>query len=295
MNHAEGKGGRFFDVSDPFADPTDRGRAMSGIVPPLPTAEAGNIRLETLLSAIVETSDDAIFTCDTDGKITSWGATAERLFGCRPDEVVAHRLATLFPEHLRGAATSVISRVLAGDRIKHFETEVQRPDGMPMPVSLSLSPIFVDGQRPAGLVVIARDITEQRLAQAALAEVTVRLQEGEALAHVGSWLWDLRTGTVQWSNEFHRIHGVDPLDFGGTFDAYLETVFIDDRARIRDAMEESVAAGRTFEGEYRIMGRDLRVLHVRAQPTYGSDGAVVGLRGIGQDVTEAAPVSDAPY
>jgi PAS domain S-box-containing protein len=270
---------------------------MSGIIPPLPTVEAGNILLETLLSAIVETSDDAIFTCDTDGKITSWGATAERLFGCRADEVLAHRLGTLLPEHLRGAATSVISRVLAGDRIKHFETEVQRPDGMPMPVSLSLSPIFVDGQRPAGLVVIARDITEQRLAQAALAEVTVRLQEGEALAHVGSWLWDLRTGTVQWSNEFHRIHGVDPLDFGGTFDAYLETVLIDDRDRIRDAMEESVAAGRTFEGEYRIVGaeHDLRVLHVRAQPTYGSDGAVVGLRGIGQDVTEAVPVSDAPY
>lgn len=261
---------------------------MSNVVPPLPPATARNILMETLVSAIIETSDDAIFTCDGEGKVTSWGVTAERLFGCRAQEVVAERLDTLFPEHLRSEVSSVISRVLAGDRIKHFETEVQRPDGMPMPVSLSLSPIFGDSQRPVGSVVIARDITEQRLAQAALAEVTVRLEDGEALAHVGSWLWDLRTGTVQWSNEFHRIHGVDPLDFGGTFDAYLETVVIDDRERVRAAMEESVAEGRTFEGEYRIVGadHDLRVLHVRAQPTYGSDGSVVGLRGIGQDVTE---------
>ena len=47
------------------------------------------------------------------------------------------------------------------------------------------------------------------------------MEEGEALAHIGSWLWDLRTGAVQWSAEFHRIHGVDPLDFDGTFESHL--------------------------------------------------------------------------
>lgn len=69
------------------------------------------------------------------------------------------------------------------------------------------------------LVAVVRDITEQRLARAILAEVEFRLREGEALSHIGSWLWDLRTGAVQWSTEFHRIHGVDPFDFDGTFDS----------------------------------------------------------------------------
>ena len=74
---------------------------------------------------------------------------------------------------------------------------------------------------PVAAVLIGRDITEQRLAQASLAEVEARVRESEALANVGSWLWDLRTGTVQWSDEFHRIHGVDPLDFDGTLEAHL--------------------------------------------------------------------------
>jgi PAS domain S-box-containing protein len=263
---------------------------MSSAVPFEPPPVAGDITMETLLTAIIETSDDAIFTCDNDSNVTSWGATAERLFGSRADEVMGRPLHDLFSEHLRSEVQSVISRVLAGDRIKQFETEVQRPDGMPMPVALSLCSIFDDGRMPVGSVVIAHDITEQRLAQATLAEVTVRLQEGEALAHVGSWLWDLRTGTVQWSNEFHRIHGVDPFDFGGTFDAYLNTILIEDRERVRAAMEESVARGKTFEDEYRILRaeQEVRVLHVRAQPSYGSDRRVVGLRGIGQDVTERA-------
>lgn len=254
--------------------------------------------LDSMVNAIVETSDEAIFTCDTNENITSWGATSERLFGSRADEVIAHRLDSLFPDHLRSEVRSVVSRALAGDRIGHFETEVQRPDGMPMPVSLSLCPIFGDGQLPEGSVVIARGITEQRLAQAALAEVTVRLLEGEALAHVGSWLWDVRTGTVQWSPEFHRIHGIDPLDFGGTFEAHLDTVLAEDRDRVRAAIEESVAHGTRSEGEYRIMiaDHDVRMLHVRAQPTFGSDGTVVGLCGIGQEMAEPADeYLDAPY
>ena len=72
-----------------------------------------------------------------------------------------------------------------------------------------------------GIVGVARDITEQRLAQAALAETEARLREAEALAHVGRWLWDVGSGAVQWSEELHRIHGIDPRDFDGTLEAHL--------------------------------------------------------------------------
>jgi PAS domain-containing protein len=89
---------------------------------------------------------------------------------------------------------------------------------------------------PVGAVVIARDVTEQHLAQATLAEIDARMEEGEALAHIGSWLWDLRTGAVQWSAEFHRIHGVDPLDFDGTFESHLGLIHPEDRDRVRAAM-----------------------------------------------------------
>ena len=100
---------------------------------------------------------------------------------------------------------------------------------MPQPVSLSLCSVLDKRGSNVGAVVIVRDVTEQHLAQATLAEVDARMVEGETLAHIGSWLWDLRTGAVQWSAEFHRIHGVDPLDFDGTFESYLALVHPDDR------------------------------------------------------------------
>ena len=105
-----------------------------------------------------------------------------------------------------------LRRCTPATTVRHFETEMLRKDGMPMPISLSTVPGRRAGRRTSSGVgrSIARDITEQRLAQAALAEVEARVRESEALAHVGSWLWDLRTGAVQWSDEFHRIHGRRP-------------------------------------------------------------------------------------
>jgi PAS domain S-box-containing protein len=242
---------------------------------------------EAVLSAVIAMSDDAIFTCDAGGKVVTWSATAERLFGRSAAEVTGGPFDVLFPRHLSDEVQTVVASIGAGDRVTHFETEAVRPDGMPLPVSLSFCP--VDGSSgSAGAVVIVRDITEQRLAQATLAEVETRVAEGETLAHIGSWLWDLRTGAVQWSAEFHRIHGVAPLDFDGTFESYLSLVHPDDRRRLRAAMEESVHSGRPFNGEYRVISSpaDEHMVQVRAQPTFGSDGKAVGLRGIGQDVTE---------
>ncbi len=250
---------------------------------------------EALLRAVIETSDDAIFTVDALGEIATWGATAERLFGCSAGGVVGHPLFRLFAPHLGDEVAAMMARVAAGERVTHFETEVLRPDGMPVPISLSVCPVGPgDGdQQPSVAVVVARDVTEQRLAQAALAEVEVRLEEGEALAHVGSWLWDVRTGTVQWSTEFYRIHDLDPRDFDGTFESHLGRVHPEEREGLRAEMERSVASGRPFQREYRIVRPDgeVRVLRVRAQPTVGSAGTAVGLRGIGQDVTERSEVA----
>ncbi|MGO8862532.1 MAG: PAS domain-containing protein [Acidimicrobiales bacterium] len=252
-----------------------------------PEASADSIGAAVLLAAIIALSDDAIFTCDGTGGVISWSASSERIFGRSEGEVRGGPLHLLFPGHLSRDVQGVMANVLKGDRVRHFETEVLRPDGMPLPVSLSLSTLLDVQGVPVGAVVIARDVTEQHLAQATLAEVDARMEEGEALAHIGSWLWDTRTGVVQWSTEFHRIHGMDPLDFDGTFESHLGLIHSDDREIVRAAMVQSVESGRPFNAEYRVVrpDRQVRRVQMRAQPTFGSTGKAVGLRGIGQDTT----------
>jgi PAS domain S-box-containing protein len=241
-----------------------------------------------LLDAIWDICDDAICSLDATGVLTSWNRSAERIFGFAVADVLGEPFECLFPDHLRRAAEEVVVLANRGERVTHFETEILRKDGMPLPISLCASPVHdVEDDHVVAIVVIARDITERQLTQAALAEAEARMRESEALARVGGWLWDVRTGSVQWSDQQHRIHGVDPLDFDGTLDGHLACIVPDDRDRVRAAMEESVASGKTLDEEYRIRRPDgqERLLYVRASPAVGSAGTVVGLRGIGQDVT----------
>ena len=124
-----------------------------------------------VLEAGVEASDDAIFSHDPDTRIASWNRSAERIFGYPAAEAVGRLTAMLFPDHLQPDIVVLLDTVLAGDRVHHFETEARRKDGMQLPISLSISPVVDGAGRTAGSVLIARDITEQRVAQATLAEI----------------------------------------------------------------------------------------------------------------------------
>jgi PAS domain S-box-containing protein len=240
-----------------------------------------------ILEAFADAASDALVAQDREGRITTCNRSAERMFGYREDELVGQTVAFLFPPHLQAEVKAVLETVATGERVDHFETEAERKWGMPVPISLSLRPVLDRSGAVVGTVLVAQDLIERRLGQATLAEVEARLSGGEAQVHVGRWVWDVGTGAVQWSDELHRIHGVDPLDFAGTLEAHLDVIHPDDRGDVAAAMEVAVSSGRPFEAEYRVVRPDgeLRVIYARAEPAIGSADLVVALRGIGQDVT----------
>ncbi len=253
------------------------------MVDPIERVAAATLELFADLSSL------ALFSQDVDGRIASWNRGAERIFGYSATEVRGETLVALAPGHLRADLESIAQRVAAGERVDRVFTEIQRKDGMLVPIALSVSPVVESSGSFIGAVGVVQDLTETRLAQAALAEVEQRFGEWESLAHVGRWLWDVGTDAVQWSDELHRMHGVDPLDFEGTLAAHLSVVHPDDRERIRSQMEGAVASSQPFEDEYRIAGDEAtRWFAIRAEPAIGSSGDVVGLRGVSQDITVSA-------
>jgi PAS domain S-box-containing protein len=241
------------------------------------------------LAAVLESTPDAIFTLDTQGVIQAWNHGAERLYGYEAHQAIGLPGSSLFPAGHHEEAGMAIECVLAGEPVQLFETEARRDDAVLVPVSLNLWPVRDRAGEVVGISVIARNLTEERLAQAALAESEVRLKESESLVHVGGWVWDVGTGAVQWSEELHRIHGLDPARFAGTIEAHLDLVHSADRQRVRAAMTAAVSLHRPLETEYRIVRPDgsVRHLYTRAEVALAPSDAVVvaGLRGICQDVT----------
>lgn len=125
------------------------------------------------LAAIVESSDDAILSKDAEGVITSWNPGAERIYGYTAAEAIGRPIGMLIPPHRSGEERRILDRVLAGERLEHYETERLTKDGRMLVLSLTVSPIVGRSGEVVGASVIARDITAR---QRSLALAT-RLQE----------------------------------------------------------------------------------------------------------------------
>ena len=251
----------------------------------------GSADMQTVadLVAIVERSSDAIVTCDGDGRVLTWNRGAERLWGWGPAEVLGRpALELLFPEHVRPRMAALKERVLAGEALEDVEVDACRRDGYPVDIVLNCFRLLDGADEVRGMSLIARDVSEQRLYQRTLAETETRLREAEALAHAGMWLWDTATDAVQWSDELHRIHGLEPRQFEGTIAAHLAPVVPEDRRRVAAALASAVATGSDLGLGYRIArpSGEQRWISARGSVTVDSSGRPVGLRGICQDVTE---------
>ncbi len=120
------------------------------------------------LAAIVASSDDAIVSKDLNGRITSWNAAAERMFGWTADEVIGKSITILIPADRQAEEDYVLSQIRQGNVVDHFETVRQRKDGSLLNISVTISPIHGPDGTVVGASKIARDVTEQlRLRQAA--------------------------------------------------------------------------------------------------------------------------------
>ena len=115
------------------------------------------------------------------------------------------------------------------------------------------------------------------------------LIEAQRIARVGNWTFDLSSGNVlSASAECHSIFGVNPEEFTGSFEAFLEVVHPDERDRIESAVGTFLNDNLPFSVEYRVIRSDgfERIVHVQAEATFDSCGNPIRGTGTVQDITE---------
>ncbi len=151
------------------------------------------------LAAIVENSNDAIFSRTLKGVVTTWNAAAERIFGYSADEIIGRSSRRLLPRGQRDEFRRLVARVRRGEVVQHYETERLRKDGRPIQVSLTFSPVRDARRRLIGFSTIARDFTTERRTINLLAQREHELQDLFDEASVGILL-TARDGTILRSN-----------------------------------------------------------------------------------------------
>ena len=149
-----------------------------------------------LLAAIVASSDDAIVSKTLEGRILSWNAGAERIFGYTAAEAIGQPITMIIPPEHHAEERRILDQVRQGNRVDHFDTIRVTKDGRRIAISLTVSPVRDSRGVIIGASKVARDISERKRAEQILLESERRLAaEAAALARLNELstrLWRTR-------------------------------------------------------------------------------------------------------
>jgi two-component system sensor kinase FixL len=153
----------------------------------LPGGTQSPLGRETLLSAMEETSSDAIITIDARGIIQSFNPAAQKLFGYSLADVVGRNVKMLMPEHFRSEHDRYLSRYAATGE-KHIigigrVVSGERKDGSTFPLELSVGESRIDGA--SVFVGFIRDLTEIQTEQRRVQELQRELFHVSRLGEMG--------------------------------------------------------------------------------------------------------------
>jgi len=125
------------------------------------------------LAAVVQNTDDAIYTLTFKGIIISWNKGAERMFGYSAQEMLGQNISKVVPPARAGESDALIQKLLDGKRVMNFETERMTKNRSLVSVSLSISLLRDQAGKVTNVSVIARDITESKQASEKLRRLEV--------------------------------------------------------------------------------------------------------------------------
>ena len=236
----------------------------------------------SLLAAIIDSSDDAIYTKSPDATITTWNAAAERLYGYSAAEAIGRPIAMLVPPSRGGEDLQILARILRGERVEHYETERVTKDGRVVRVSLTASPFYLDDGTIGGASVIARDITERSRDEEARALLAAIVESCDDAIYTKS-----PTGVLtSWNPAAERLYGYSPEEAIG----HPVAMLIPPHRAGEDTMVlAKILSGERLEHfETERMRKDGTIVpvSVTASPISARDGTVLGASIVARDISD---------
>jgi PAS domain S-box-containing protein len=228
-----------------------------------------------------------------DGRILETNAKLCDMLGYRPEELAGLTVADLtHPDDLPRERV-LMDQLLAGE-IQNYaiEKRYRRVDGTEIWVRVTSS--LARGGGEAYRISIVEDIDKRKQAEIALAEYAERLRLALGAARMGDWSWDAETDKVTFSERAAEIFGI-PTGAHMSWTDLRGLLHPGDAERARRAVEDAVTNRTQYDIEYRIRrASDRREAWVAAkgQAIHGADGAVRGMTGVVQDITERKQVEE---
>ena len=273
---------------------TDESGAPSGItaimrdIAERKRAEEALRRSEEQYRTVVEMAPEPVFIHQEGRFVYANPATLALLGAEKEEDLLGRSPMDFIDEEFKETVHRRIADITRGRRrVPFMEQKIRRVDGGTAYVESAAIPCLYNGKQ--AVQVFARDVTERKRAEEALRQSEATLNEAQEIARVGSFVWDLKTDTLQWSRHMFAIAGLDPDAFYGNLqDTVANMIHPEDRESVRRQIAAMVEQKLTWPMEFRLVRPDGEVRRLRSGSRFTLDesGVPAGCIGVHHDITE---------
>jgi PAS domain S-box-containing protein len=249
-------------------------------------AASHNAEDSSILSAIVQSAENAVTSVDLNNLILTWNPGAERLYGYSAAEVRGRPIYVIIPPDRLEEARDMIRKAQQGQPTLRCETVRICKDGTRRFVSLSMAAVKDADGKPVAVAAITHDITPLKLAEAARLEAEDRFNLAQEATGLG--IWDASVGSgATCSEQWYRIYGLPPSETTMSYAQWLSTVHPEDRDRAQAYFENLLRGTGQGESEFRIIWPDgsVRWIVSKAKMHPNAAGETARVIGVNLDVT----------
>jgi len=250
------------------------------------TAQSDDARYRLLVDAII---DYAIYMLDPEGRVISWNAGAQRFKGYEAHEIIGDHFSRFYTEEDRLAGVPAMALGTAA-REGRYETEGWRvrKDGGRFWAHVLIDAIRTPAGDLAGFAKVTRDLTERRLAEAALrrSQEQFRLLV-QGVTDYAIYMLDADGRITNWNAGAQRIKGYMPDEIIGEHFSRFYTVEDRDAGLPARALRTAIAEGRYESEGWRVRKDGVRFwAHVVIDPIRDDTGEVIGFAKVTRDISE---------
>lgn len=304
FDRVTGRGGRVYIMgsemppgrqSDEVPPGTAFEQIMTMIDPPPPVVPAavqpGKIDPRTDEGELVQflnMSNDLMIVLSPGGVFSRVNATFNELLGFSDEQLRGRTFMDLVHRDDRSPVRNALMGLMrdgeddSGGRVIDFEARIMAQDGRVLWTEWR--------QKRAGnaIYAVGRDVTAIKEHEAALHRQQERLDEAQAIGHMGHWRWMVGADDIEWSDEIYRIFGVERKRFTPTLDGVNAMLHRRDVGRLLQAFQRAIIEQNNYDMDFRIIRPDgqTRFIHCEGKCEHDAEGEVTALFGIMQDITE---------
>ncbi|MCU0525753.1 MAG: PAS domain-containing protein [Elainella sp. Prado103] len=236
---------------------------------------------EAKQSALIRALPDLIMRVSQDGMYLDFLTTSIfKVLGDRTTVVGTYVWETLPPD-LAERRMNAIQTALRTGEIQIYEQELWIEQGW----QTEECRVVVCGDRE--VLIIGRDITDRKRAEAALEESEERRRLALDLTETGSWEFEVGSGIAIWSDSHYRLMGLEPGELPSCYQTWRDRVHPEDLDWVEQAFTQALETHSPLEVEYRVVHPDgtVRWVLTKGQGIYNSFNQPIRMLGVMMDVS----------